>query len=224
MTHKQPLTWKAFQKENLSIMVEEYIKDNILKGVFKGGDRLIETDIAEELGISRGPVREGIKAVAQTGIITLESRRGAYVTKFDEESIQELFEIRLLLETSIFEDIIRNEKVSESDIGVLEALVEEMIEIAHDGELDQETAMLAVNKKDIEFHQYIWRMSSSLRKEKILNEHFFQLRIAMLYDTKATENLLKTATDHFAIINFLREGDINSCRQALIDHIETYSA
>ena len=221
MSYQQSLAGKVFSKENLPTMVEEYVKDRILRGIYKGGDHLVEMDIAEELGISRGPVREGIKAVEKTGIITLEPRRGAYVTKFDSDSIQEVFEIRLLLEVSIFEDLIRGKKLTDADFDALHALVDEMIETARTNP-DKDEAILAINQMDIEFHQYIWRKSGSRRKEKILNEHFFQLRIAMLYDTKMTRNLAKTAHDHIAIINCLRNGDLENCRQALIDHIETY--
>ncbi|MCL2579974.1 MAG: GntR family transcriptional regulator [Oscillospiraceae bacterium] len=218
MTTRNSLSASIMQRENLSTMVEEYIKDNILRGVYKGGDHLLETDIAETLGISRGPVREAIKAVEQTGIITVEPRRGAYVTTFDRESINEVFEIRLLIETSILEDLITQNKLEAPDFDDLDRIVEEMVEIAG-GQSDPDEALLAINKKDIEFHQYIWRKSRSKRKEKILDDYFFQLRIAMLHDTKMTQDLMKTATDHYAILQCLRAGDIKNCKQSLIDHI-----
>ena len=210
-----------FRKDNLSTLVEEYIKNKILRGEYKGGDRLLEIDLSEELGISRGPVREGIKAVEQTGIITVEPRKGAYVTKFDKDSIQEVFEIRLLLENSIFEELIAGQKLTDADFEALRAMVDQMVSAAR-SKADPEEVLLALNQKDAAFHQYIWRKSSNRRKEKVLNDYFFQLRLAMLYDTKLTSNLMRTATDHFAIIHCLRSGDIKNCKQALIDHIVTY--
>ena len=218
MINQSAASIEILRRENLSTMVEAYIKDRILSGVYKGGDHLLETDIAETLGISRGPVREAIKAVEQTGIITVEPRRGAYVTTFDRDSIKEVFEIRLLLETSILEDLIDKKQLNQADFDTLTSIVEEMVEIAQ-SQTDRNEAMLALNEKDIEFHQYIWRKSQSRRKEKILDDHFFQLRLVMLHDTRVTQNLMKTATDHFGIIDGLRNGDFKSCKQSLIDHI-----
>ena len=181
---------------------------------------MLEADIAKTLGISRGPVREAIKAVEQAGIVTVEPRKGAFVAIFDNDKINEVFEIRILLETSIIEYLIVHKKLVESDFAALNKLVEEMVEIAGGGE-DSNEVLLALNKKDIEFHRYIWQKSKNQLKKRILDDLYFRLRLAMLHDTKATKNLLKTATDHFAIIKGLREGDIGRCRQALIDHIES---
>lgn len=211
----------SFQKENLSALVDEYIRNKILRGLYKSGDRVLETDIAEELGISRGPVREGIKIAEQAGILTVEPRRGAYVTKFDEHDVREVFEIRVLLENSILEDLIKNQSFTQRDYLELKKIIDDMVDIVHSA-MDEDEIEIELNKKDILFHQYIWRKSGNKRKEKILNEFFFQLKLAMLYDTKITKDLLKTATDHYKIIDYLRDGDLENCKKAVEDHILTF--
>jgi DNA-binding GntR family transcriptional regulator len=211
----------AFQKENLSYLVEEHIKDKILRCLYKEGDRVLEASIAEELGISRGPVREGIKMAEQSGILTIEPRKGAYVTRFDKNDIQEVFEIRVMLESSILEDLIEKKKVTDKDFAILEKLIDQMVGIANSSQ-DKQEVLLALNKKDIEFHQYIWKKSGSKRKQKILNGLFFQLRLAMLYDTKFTQKLIVTATDHYNILRNLKKNDLEGCKRALREHIFTY--
>ncbi|MDL2253766.1 GntR family transcriptional regulator [Ruminococcaceae bacterium OttesenSCG-928-I18] len=209
-----------YQKENLSHMVQDYIKDLILRGIYKEGTRVLETELAEQLGISRGPVREAIKTLEQRGILTVEARKGAYVTCFDDNDVQEVFEIRLLLENSILEELINNEILTEEDFRALDQNVDEMIAIVESDE-PYEEKVLAVNKKDIEFHQYLWARSGSKRKEHMLNDLFFQLRLAMLYDTRVTEDLMRTATDHNEIIKYLRAGDLANSKKALEDSIIT---
>ncbi|HZH92825.1 MAG TPA: FCD domain-containing protein, partial [Tissierellaceae bacterium] len=76
--------------------------------------------------------------------------------------------------------------------------------------------------KDMEFHRYLWNKSGSKRRVQILEQIFFQLRIAMLYDTNETGDLSKTATDHYEIINALKGRDISKCKEALQKHIITY--
>ena len=88
-------------RENLSSVVGDYIKEAILAGTYKEGDRILETEVALKLGISRAPVREGIKELAKEGVVTIIPRKGTHVTKFNVNDIKEVFDIRLLLENDI---------------------------------------------------------------------------------------------------------------------------
>ncbi len=219
------------QRENLSYLALDYIKNMILTGVYREGQHLLEAEIADQLGISRGPVREGMKIAEQAGIITMEPRRGAYVTRFTPSDIQEVFEIRLLLENSILKDLITNNALTETDFAALTAIVDEMVAITKstqtegeerqnaNSELEKKT--LELNSKDIVFHQFIWKKSGSRRKMRILEDIFFQLRLSMLYDTRMTHDLALTATDHYKIIEKLKQKDIKGAQKALKDHIIT---
>ena len=210
-----------YQRENLSSVVVNYIKESILVGAYKEGDHILETDVAQALGISRAPVREGIKELENEGIVTIVPRKGTFVTKFEVEDIKEVFDIRLLLENNIVEILIYNNKLYEDDFVQLENIVSEMINIVNGpGEISKKAILL--NLKDMEFHRYLWKKSGSRRRVEILEGIFFQLRMAMLYDTNETGNLLVTATDHYEIIKHLRNKDIEKCKKALREHIISY--
>jgi DNA-binding GntR family transcriptional regulator len=75
-------------------MVAQRIRDAILEGTLHPGDRLIEADIAAELGISRGPVREGIRLLAAEGLVVLRRNRGAVVASPTFEDILEVYVLR----------------------------------------------------------------------------------------------------------------------------------
>ncbi len=206
---------------SLSSLVVDYVKESILAGVYKEGHHLLETELANTLGISRAPVREAIKELEKEGIVQTLPRKGTFVTRFTMEDIKEVFDIRMLLENNIFKILIYEDRLKENDFQYLENLVREMENIAVSTMGLREKSIL-LNLKDMEFHRFLWNKSGSKRRVKILEGIFFQLRMAMLYDTNETGDLSKTATDHYQIIEALRNKDIAKCKSALAEHIITY--
>lgn len=210
-----------YQRENLCSVVVDYIKEMVLSGAYKGGDHILEAQVAQNLGISRAPVREGIKELQNEGIVTVIPRKGTYITKFAIEDIKEVFDIRLLLENNILEILINENKLTEDDFIILGNIVTSMINVVNSTE-DMNKKAIIINMKDMEFHRFIWEKSGSSRRVAILEGLFFQLRMAMLYDTNETGNLLVTATDHYEIIRHLRNKDLEKCKKALREHIVSY--
>lgn len=82
-----------------SDFVCDYVREAILKGELAPGDRLREKDLEERLGVSRTPIREAMKSLEAQGLISLESWKGAFISKLSRRQVVELYELRLLLET-----------------------------------------------------------------------------------------------------------------------------
>jgi DNA-binding GntR family transcriptional regulator len=82
----------------LTKLVADSIRERILAGEFPPGERLAEERLSTELGVSRMPVREALRMLAAEGIVTIEPRRGASVTVYTDEQVQELVEVRATLE------------------------------------------------------------------------------------------------------------------------------
>lgn len=210
------------KQQSLSSLVVDYVKESILAGVYKEGHHLLETELANTLGISRAPVREAIKELEKEGIVQTLPRKGTFVTRFTLEDIKEVFDIRMLMENNIFKILVYEDRLKENDFQHLEELVSEMETIAG-STLGLTEKSIMINMKDMEFHRFLWDKSGSKRRVKILEGIFFQLRMAMLYDTNETGDLTKTATDHYQIIEALRSKDIPKCKSALAEHIITYN-
>jgi len=210
-----------FRRENLSEIVIDYIKEKILTGRYAEGDHIPETEIASELGISRAPVREGIKELQNIGVIEFLPRKGNYVATFNAEDKKEIFDIRLLLEGDMIELLIKGKKLSDKDFETLEKIIDEMLAISkREGDMMEKAALLS--KKDIEFHKYLWERSGSRRRAEILGNLHFQLQMAMIYDTRLSGDLQTTAEEHYEIVKCLKEGDIEKCKNALREHIVSY--
>jgi len=72
--------------------------DRIRKGILRPGERLLEQELANELGVSKTPVREALHKLSEQGLVTLEPYKGAYVAQFSVEDLLEIMEIRAVLE------------------------------------------------------------------------------------------------------------------------------
>ena len=104
--------------------IEERVTNAILEGVFHPGDRLVETIIADRLGVSRAPVREVLSALEKEGLITNVPRRGYYVIDFTDKDIDEIYSLRLWLEVEAFRRAIA--RCGQADVVAMQGLLEQL--------------------------------------------------------------------------------------------------
>ncbi|SDL05161.1 GntR family transcriptional regulator [Halarsenatibacter silvermanii] len=213
---------QKFQHRKLSTRVAEYLKEQIFKKNYKRGEHIPETEIADELGVSRAPVREAIKELENQGLIETIPRRGSYVVDFGEENLKEIYEIRILLETRVLEILIEGDLLDEEDFSHLEGLVEKMLAIV-DKNKSQREKVVELNRVDISFHKYLWKKSEREMTRELLGRIYNQLKLAMIVDTHLEEDLKESSRTHYRIIEALKEDDIEKAHQALIDHIVSFN-
>ena len=84
-------------QEKLHEQALEHIREALITGDYLPGDRLRESDIAEQMGISRGPIREAFRQLEQEGLIVSQPHRGTYVTTTSDEELEHLMALRTLL-------------------------------------------------------------------------------------------------------------------------------
>lgn len=87
------------QHNSLHNLVYDEIRSSIVSGRLKPGERLVEERLAEEYGVSRNPVREALRALSAEGLVDVSSRRGAHVANIAPDKLQEIIEMRALLES-----------------------------------------------------------------------------------------------------------------------------
>lgn len=96
MTNKSHL--QIENKEVLHNQVCSILRSAILKGDFQPGERLVQTDLAELIGVSRMPIREALRTLELEGLVIQEPHKGAVVRSLDKEDISEIYELRAILE------------------------------------------------------------------------------------------------------------------------------
>ena len=84
---------------NLREHIEHSVRSAILSGAFEPGERLVESTIAEQLNVSRAPVREALAALQREGIVAHVPRKGYSVVDFSDRDVAEIYSLRILLET-----------------------------------------------------------------------------------------------------------------------------
>ncbi len=205
-------------KENYSEVVIAYVKEKIITGKYAEGAHILETELARELGISRAPVREGIRELQNEGIIELIPRKGNYVVTFTAKEKKEILDVRLTLEEEMLAILIRENKLAESDYMRLMEIIDEMVKMVQD-ESDMKQKAIIMSKKDIEFHKYLWKKSESNIRSGILEKLHFQLQMAMIFDNEMSADLEMSAKEHYDIIECMKRRDLEDCKKALRKHV-----
>jgi len=145
------------------------LREAILDGVFAAGERLIETSLAEQMSVSRGPVRDALRMLAAEGIVKLHPYRGASVAVLTPEDIIEILDLRVVLEGYAARRVA--ELATQEEIDHLRSIFDKMHELARQGELG------ALVKNDIAFHEEICRLSRNSRWLQVW--HLFAPQIEM---------------------------------------------
>ena len=157
----------------LSQEVAQRIRDMIRKGLVRKGDRIIEKEFCQSLGISRTPLREALRILSAEGLIDLVPNKGAYVAQPSLREIKELFEVMSILEGTCARVVA--EKMTESELAKIEKLHERLEK--HYEEKDHEK-YLSVNN---DFHVLIQDLTANkilkgviigLRKKILLYRHW----------------------------------------------------
>jgi DNA-binding GntR family transcriptional regulator len=143
------------RSRNLAEQVAGVIVDSIASGALLPGQRLVETEIAQRLQVSRVPLRESLKMLEAQGILDSAPHRGARVADFDEAKIDQICEARVALERIALRGAMRTYRAEPDRLGRLDAIVTTMERAAE--QLD----WTAISKADLAFHREICAASDN---------------------------------------------------------------
>lgn len=143
------------QRKSLSEEVLDRLREAIVRGRFRPGDRLSESMLAEAFGVSRGPVREALSQLQQEGLVSVERHRGARVSRISPEDVEELYELRIDLERFAVKRAVR--LITNPEMAAMRSVVSDYGR-AVGGEAVQEAVEL-----DIKFHGLIYEAARHTR-------------------------------------------------------------
>ena len=161
--------------QTLREKILEMIRDAILKGTMKPGERVSEPELAERFGISRTPIREAFRQLESEGYLEVIPRKGAVVASLSERDIEEFYAIKILLEG--FAAKMAAEKLTEKDIDRLESINERLKKVAADGDVKR---FFRVHN---EFHDLFIKAAGNDKLYEMINQlvmRFKRLRLASL--------------------------------------------
>lgn len=198
-------------KRVLSEQVKEQVMNDILNGVLKPGERLVEASLAKKYGVSQAPVREALKSLEALHLVRIEPYKGTIVRKFTKKDIEEFFVVRSVLEG--LAGRIAAKACTEADIDELEQILNAMAQAARDGNDDRR---LDLNAK---FHKRLIESS----KNSLLIETAENLRLSSWSRVTGSHSRMDPeyiALRHRQFIDLLKARDEEGMERSMIRHVQ----
>jgi len=199
-------------KTSLHILVYNQLKELIISGKLKPGERLMEYEIAKSLNISKTPIREAIRELSKEGLIIHESRRKLTVVDFTEKDIREILTLRAELESIAI--TIAIPRFTDKDYLELEKRIEEL----HQRE-DQKD-FLDVRRIDIErIHSFMVEMSGNTRLIQMWKVLASQMMVLFQAVELKSKNHGYSTKNHVMLTKMMKDGDVQQAGEFLKNHI-----
>jgi len=193
---------------DLRQIVYDKLKEAIVEGVIRPGSKLSEIDLADKLAVSRTPVREAIRQLAQTGLVTLTPRRGAYVTLPTKTDADDLYELRRELEKMAVRNICLNPPKHK---------LMHYKEIFSNMTDDTEHSEYLVEDQD--FHQFLYQECGNNYLQKMLENIMDLINLCRTYSIETSIDLTDFTEGHIKIIDSIIAGKCKEAVEEMNDHI-----
>jgi DNA-binding GntR family transcriptional regulator len=196
----------------LGNIVYESLKESILNGSLKPGEKLMESRIAEDLGVSRTPVREAIRKLEKEKYVKMIPRKGAYVEDLTMEDILEVLEIRIVLEGLASKLAARN-------------ISDEMKDRIRENMKNFDSASSELDRKELisldeKFHHIIYQSSGNHKLNEIVRELQDQFQRFRLSYFSELSSYMKLANSHNKLYQAIIDGDEEAAEAYAKEHIE----
>jgi DNA-binding GntR family transcriptional regulator len=206
------------RRVSLADSIADSIAEAIATRHLNPGERLVETALADRLGVSRVPIREALKVLHAQGILSGGGHRGYRVANFEPDTIQKVFEVRLMLETFLLRDAIRNWAAGVEDPSELDPPIQQMRMSAKAG--DGRASLRA----DLEFHRVICRAARNEIAATLWEAIARHVLIIFNLDRYRDNDLAAVARQHVAFRDYIVDqvktpGGEDGLRRALEDHL-----
>lgn len=199
----------------LRVQVADFLRDSILTGNLKPGERIVERSLAKSLRVGQATVREALQVLENEGLIFKKANTASFVTQLSAERVSEIVEIRLELEPKAF--VLAHRRRTSAQLEELNTLVTRIEEGVATNDYYQ------VSRTDLAFHQKVWSIAQNQTLERILwqiSAPLFAYLMVLLSTTKSplserikSHQILVDAlagTDEEKVIETAREHTINS--------------
>ncbi|MEE1657706.1 GntR family transcriptional regulator [Microvirga sp. CF3062] len=203
---------KTFQHRTISASVAEEVRRRIVDGEFQAGFQLRQEALAVEFGVSRIPVREALMQLEAEGLVKIHPHRGAIVSALSPEEVEELFDLRALLEPRLLKASAPH--LTEADYQRLKGILQEYsselhaMHVSRWGELNRE------------FHLVLYQHASQPRSLAIVANLLQECDRHTRLQLALTDGRARAEAEHDELLRLCLEGQINEACKLLKTHIE----
>ncbi len=202
---------RAYQGKTLANLVAERLELKVIAGELAVGARLNEVALAQELGVSRGPVRESIRILERKGLVTVIANRGAYVRRFDVDDMIDLYRVRAAI-TGLASELAA-ERADAAAIARLRELVESMAAAANAEDGDTYYAL------NLSFHALLVGISGSPRVSALNEDLVTQAHLFRRGSLARVTEMKQSNEEHRRIVEAIAARDPESARRLGSSHV-----
>lgn len=199
--------------ENLTLWQRVYtrLREEILSGALEPGTELQEVALSENLGVSRGPIREAIGRLAAEGLVTVRPRRGAMVRALSTEEFLEAYQVREALEVMAVRLAVP--QLTGADVAALDAYIDEMTACAERGDTQ------GFFEANTGFHRAFFDMSGNRMLRDLYWGLCSQIDRYRLRSLELRGNVERSIAEHKAILRAARAGEVERAVHLVSEHI-----
>ena len=207
---------------NFQVNMDEYLplrdvvfktlRQAILKGELEPGERLMEIQLAERLGVSRTPIREAIRKLELEGLVLMIPRKGAEVARISESNLRDVLEVRRSLEELAID--LACQRMTPEELEELKMIQEKFALAIKSGDAMQ------IAETDERYHEIIYLSTKNEKLVQILNnlrEQMYRYRLEYIKDEDKRQILL---IEHEHILKALSLRHVQEAKQAVREHID----
>jgi DNA-binding GntR family transcriptional regulator len=202
---------KTIEKRPLRVIVREHLEEAIIEGELKPGDKIIETKVAKELGVSQSPVREAINDLISMGLLEKKDFSGTRVRKLSKKEVKNAYDVRAYLEMLAVSEATKN--ITDKELNEMENLLVEMKKFAQDEDVQKFVDY------DIKFHEKIMDVSGNKLLKKIWNMVYLS-QWTFITTKISKRSLLDLANRHELICASLKNKNSLEASKNMKIHIE----
>jgi DNA-binding GntR family transcriptional regulator len=188
------------------------IREQVLMGGYRQGQHLVEATIADQLQISRGPVREAFKMLRAEGLLTEQPRRGTFVVSLTPQDVRDIYGLRAAVESAAARLLCRGGDVGA--VAELDAAAEAIGTAAARGDAAD------VARADLAFHEQLCRLSGNARLLETFHRYVPALRGLLRLDERVMPSVTDVADQHRPVVAAIRAGDEDEAVRLVTEHVE----
>ncbi len=205
-------------KKRLENIAYKYIRDAIMTYELMPGQVIVEQDLSDAIGISRTPVRDALKQLQMEGLVRQIPSRGTFVTDITLQDVEELFQIRVLLETVALKVAIMDATEAELNAAY------ESLNMLDDKQIDDKTTKELYYDSDRSLHYLIMKYSRNSRMIAFHKNIESQLERLRRISSITPMRLAVSRKEHLDIIEAIRSRDLEKAEEALVTHLSNVKA
>lgn len=203
------------QERALADRVADHIVEAIAGQNLVPGQKLVETDLAESLGVSRVPVREAMRILASQGIVVPKPRRGIHVANFDKAWGVQLHNARVAVERLAARLVAEKLK---TDQRPLDLLNDRILEIEREARHPR-NGWYGIHRADIEFHQTVFDIAGSPLLSILWSAIARHVLIMFAIETDRDKNYVRIIPEHHRYVEVLQSGDLDLLDAEIETHV-----